>query len=180
MKTSIRLASLAVAVTGLAFAGAGAAARYQTTRPTTQPAQERNTVITVAKNAGSFNTLTRALRQAELVETLQGQGPFTVFAPDDKAFDKLPTGTLETLLKEDNQQQLKTVLLYHVASGKVTADKIVNLQEVESVEGSPIAIQVTDGKILLNDRIQITKTDVEADNGVIHIIDGVMIPPTTN
>ena len=119
----------------------------------------------------------RGRQAAGLVETLEGKGPFTVFAPTDEAFAALPAGTLDGLLKDP--EALKQVLLYHVVSGAVTADKVVGLTSADSVEGSPIAIAVKDGKVYLNDAAQVVKTDMLASNGVIHVIDKVILPPTS-
>lgn len=180
MMSITRTALLSLAVAGLAFLGTlslGASRQGQEGQdePSTRQ-KERSTVVSVARKAGTFNTLVKALEQAKLVETLQGDGPFTIFAPDDEAFKKLPTGTLQQLMKEDNQNQLKNILLYHVASGKLMAEQVTRLKEIETVEGSPITIDVADGKVILNGRVEITKTDIVADNGVIHVINGVLMP----
>jgi uncharacterized surface protein with fasciclin (FAS1) repeats len=110
------------------------------------------------------------------VETLKGEGPFTVFAPTDDAFAKLPAGTVETLLKPENLEQLKSILLYHVVSGKVMADQVVTLESADTVLGKPVTIKVMDGKVYVNDS-QVVLTDVLASNGVIHVIDSVLLPP---
>jgi uncharacterized surface protein with fasciclin (FAS1) repeats len=133
-------------------------------------------IVATATEAGSFSTLLTAATAAGLVETLQGEGPFTVFAPTDEAFAALPAGTLEGLLADP--EALKQVLLYHVVSGKVTADQVVGLTSADSVEGSPIAIAVKDGSVFLNDTAKVVATDVMASNGVIHVIDSVILPPT--
>ena len=132
-------------------------------------------IVATAKAAGSFGTLLQAATAAGLVETLQGPGPFTVFAPTDEAFAALPAGALDKLLADP--EALKKVLLYHVVSGKVTADQVVKLTSADTAEGSPIAIAVKDGKVYLNDSTQVTTADVEASNGVIHVIDQVLMPP---
>ena len=132
-------------------------------------------IVATATAAGSFGTLLTAATAAGLVETLQGAGPFTVFAPTDEAFAALPAGTLDSLLADP--EALKKVLLYHVVSGKVTSDQVVELTSADSVEGSPIAISVKDGKVYLNDSAQVVTADVEASNGVIHVIDQVLLPP---
>ena len=116
-----------------------------------------------------------AATAAGLVDTLKGAGPFTVFAPSDDAFAKLPAGTVEGLLKDP--EALKKILLYHVVSGKVTADQVVGLKSADTVEGQPITITVKDGKVYLNDTVQVVTTDIETSNGVIHVIDGVLLPP---
>ena len=138
------------------------------------PAQTKD-IVDTAVAAGSFNTLAKALTAADLIDTLKGKGPFTVFAPTDEAFAALPAGTLEGLLADP--EALKKVLLYHVVSGKVTADQVVGLSSADSVEGSPIAIAVKDGSVFLNDKAKVVTTDVMASNGVIHVIDSVLLPP---
>jgi len=132
-------------------------------------------IVATAQGAGSFMTLLQAAGAAGLVETLQGPGPFTVFAPTDEAFAALPAGTLDGLLKDP--AALKKVLLYHVVAGAVTSDQVAGLASATSVEGSPISIAVTDGKVVLDDMAQVTATDIKATNGVIHVIDHVLLPP---
>jgi uncharacterized surface protein with fasciclin (FAS1) repeats len=132
-------------------------------------------IVETATEAGSFTTLLTAAKAAGLVETLQGDGPFTVFAPTDEAFAALPAGTLEGLLAD--KEALKKVLLYHVVPAAVTADKVVGLTSADSVEGSPIAIAVKDGTVFLNDSARVVTADVLASNGVIHVIDAVILPP---
>jgi uncharacterized surface protein with fasciclin (FAS1) repeats len=134
-------------------------------------------IVETATEAGSFKTLLTAATAAGLVETLQGEGPFTVFAPTDAAFAALPAGTLDGLLKDP--AALKKVLLYHVVSGAVTADKVVGMTAATSVEGSPIAISVKDGTVYLNDSAKVVTPDVLASNGVIHVIDKVILPPAS-
>ena len=132
--------------------------------------------VETASEAGSFQTLLTAAQAAGLVETLKSDGPFTVFAPTDEAFAKLPAGTVETLLKPENQDQLKTILTYHVVPGKVMSSDLAGKQlEVASVEGTAIPIDATDGKVMVDDAI-VTQADIEADNGVIHVIDSVIQP----
>ena len=133
-------------------------------------------IVQTATEAGSFSTLLTAVEAAGLVETLQGEGPYTVFAPTDEAFAALPAGTLDGLLAD--KDALKKVLLYHVASGAVSSDQVVGLTSADSVEGSPIAIAVKDGMVYLNDSAKVVTPDVMASNGVIHVIDKVILPPT--
>ncbi len=146
--------------------------------PSPAPSQEAamGDIVATADAAGSFKTLLAAAKAAGLVETLQGEGPFTVFAPTDEAFAALPDGTLDSLLADP--EALKQILLYHVVKGAVTADQVVGLSSADSVEGSPIAIAVKDGTVYLNDAAQVTATDIKAANGVIHVIDQVILPPT--
>lgn len=136
-----------------------------------------NTIVDIAVADGRFKTLVAAVKAAGLVETLSGKGPFTVFAPTDDAFAKLPAGTIETLLKPENKQKLTDILLYHVVSGKVMAADVVKLTKAPTVLGKDVKITVKDGKVFLNDTVQVIITDIEASNGVIHVIDAVLLPP---
>lgn len=137
-------------------------------------AQDKD-VVDTAVGAG-FNTLVAAVKAAGLVETLKGPGPFTVFAPTDEAFAKLPKGTLDNLLKPENKEKLKSILTYHVVAGKVMAADVVKLKKAKTVEGSEVKITVKDGKVMV-DKANVVKTDVKATNGVIHVIDAVIMPP---
>lgn len=134
---------------------------------------EKKDIISIALEAGSFNTLATALTEANLVETLQGDGPFTVFAPTDEAFAKLPKGTVESLLKD--KDALTNILLYHVVSGSVMASDVVKLDKATTISKNDVKVSVVDGKVFIN-KSQVTTADVEASNGVIHIIDTVLIP----
>lgn len=131
-------------------------------------------IVSVASSAGSFKTLVAAVKAAGLVETLQGKGPFTVFAPTDEAFAKLPAGTVEDLLKPENKDKLVAILTYHVVPGKVMAADVKTMM-VKTVNGKELSIKVEDGKVTVNDA-NVIKTDVAASNGVIHIIDTVILP----
>ncbi|NMG08087.1 fasciclin domain-containing protein [Brasilonema sp. UFV-L1] len=130
-------------------------------------------IVDTAVNAGSFSTLVAAVQAAGLVDTLKGAGPFTVFAPTDEAFAKLPAGTVDALLQDI--PQLTKILTYHVVSGKVKAADVVNLDSAPTVEGSSVKIDASNGGVKVNDATVVTP-DVEADNGVIHVIDTVLIP----
>ena len=130
-------------------------------------------IVDTAVNAGSFNTLVAAVKAAGLVDTLKGPGPFTVFAPTDDAFAKLPAGTVDSLLKDI--PKLKKILTYHVVSGKVTAADVVKLTSANTVEGSSVKIDASGGTVKVNDAKVVTP-DVASDNGVIHVIDSVLIP----
>jgi uncharacterized surface protein with fasciclin (FAS1) repeats len=132
-------------------------------------------IVDTAVAAGSFKTLVAAIQAAGLVETLKGKGPFTVFAPTDEAFAKLPAGTLDNLLKPENKGKLKAILTYHVVPGKVMAKDVVNLKEAKTVNGQMLTITVKDGKVMV-DKANVVKTDVAAGNGVIHVIDAVVLP----
>ncbi len=136
-----------------------------------------NTIVDIAVADGRFTTLVAAVTAADLVETLSGEGPFTVFAPTDDAFAALPEGTLDSLLLPENKQQLTDILLYHVVSGKVMAADVVTLSSATTVLGKDVTITVKDGKVFLNDTVEVIITDIEASNGVIHVIDAVLLPP---
>jgi uncharacterized surface protein with fasciclin (FAS1) repeats len=138
-------------------------------------AAEKN-IVETAMAAGQFKTLAAALDASGLVSTLKGKGPFTVFAPTDEAFAKLPADTLKNLLKPENKQQLAAVLTYHVVPGKIEAAKLVTLDEAKSVNGKMIDIKVKDGTAMVNDA-RITKADIVTSNGIIHVIDAVIVPP---
>ena len=125
--------------------------------------------------AGKFNTLVAAVKAAGLVETLKGEGPFTVFAPTDEAFAKLPAGTLDDLLKPANKAKLQDILKYHVVSGKVMAADVVKLHTAKTVEGQNVTITATNGHVKV-DHANVTKTDIVASNGVIHVLDAVILP----
>lgn len=135
----------------------------------------KSDIVDTAVAAGQFNTLAAALDAADLIATLKGDGPFTVFAPTDEAFAALPAGTVESLLKPENRDQLVAILTYHVVSGKVMAKDVVNLSEATTVNGSDISIMVVDGKVRINDATVIA-ADVAASNGVIHVVDTVILP----
>jgi uncharacterized surface protein with fasciclin (FAS1) repeats len=132
-------------------------------------------IVETAVSAGSFTTLAAALEAADLIETLKGDGPFTVFAPTDAAFAKLPAGTVESLLEPENKQKLIAVLTYHVVSGKVKSGEVAKLDSATTVQGSDVKIAVTDGVVTINDA-KVVKADVGAKNGVIHVIDTVILP----
>ena len=134
-------------------------------------------IVDTAISAGSFKTLVAAVTAAGLVETLKGPGPFTVFAPTDEAFAKLPDGTVEGLLKPENKEKLVAVLTYHVVPGKIMSKDIAGKQTMaKSVEGGEISVDATDGVKV--DDATVVKADIEASNGVIHVIDAVILPKT--
>lgn len=140
-------------------------------------APQEGDIVDTAVSAGKFNTLVAAVKAAGLVDTLKSKGPFTVFAPTDEAFKKLPEGTVENLLKPENKDKLVSLLKYHVVSGSVMAADVVKLDSAKSVEGSPIQIAVKDGGVMLNGKTKVVKTDIKTSNGVIHVIDSVIMPP---
>lgn len=130
-------------------------------------------IVDTAVAAGSFNTLVTAVKAAGLVDTLKGAGPYTVFAPTDAAFAKLPAGTVEGLLKDP--EKLKKILLYHVVPGNVMAADVVKLKSAKTAEGSSVKVAVRGGKVMV-DGANVVKTDIVCDNGVIHVIDTVIMP----
>lgn len=132
-------------------------------------------IVTIATEAGQFETLTAALKAAGLVDTLQGDGPFTVFAPTDAAFDRLPESTVETLLKPENRDKLTAILTYHVVPGKISASEVVKLERATTVNGSELSVSVN-GKAVKIDDADVVKTDINASNGIIHVIDSVILP----
>ena len=137
---------------------------------------EQKDIVDTAIAAGSFTTLAKALQAAGLVDTLKGKGPFTVFAPTDAAFAKLPAGTLEELLKPENKAKLQAILTYHVVPGKVMASQVTGLTSAKTVNGKSLRIAVKDGKVMIDDA-HVVKTDIVTSNGVIHVIDSVVLPP---
>jgi uncharacterized surface protein with fasciclin (FAS1) repeats len=134
---------------------------------------EKKDIVDTAVTAGSFKTLAAALQAAGLVETLKGKGPFTVFAPTDEAFAKLPAGTVEALLKD--KEKLTKILLYHVVLGNVMAKDVVKLTSAKTVQGSSVKVAAKGGKVMV-DNANVVKTDIPASNGVIHVIDSVILP----
>ena len=157
---------LGVALAGVASAGSNAMSAGQASQ---------KDIVDTAVAAGEFKTLAAALEAADLVDTLKGDGPFTVFAPTDAAFAKLPEGTVESLLKPENRDQLVAILTYHVVAGKVEAADVVKLDEATTVNGQDVQITVADSGVQVNDA-NVIKTDIEASNGVIHVIDTVILP----
>ena len=132
-------------------------------------------IVDTAVEAGSFKTLAAALKAADLIETLKGKGPFTVFAPTDEAFAKLPEGTVETLLKPENKEKLAAILTYHVVAGKVEAKDAVKLKSAKTVNVASFMIKVSDAGVMV-DKAKVVKTDIQCTNGVIHVIDAVILP----
>lgn len=162
----LRKLSLAVVLSGIAGFAAVSLAKDEKAKA------KPMTIVDTAVAAGQFKTLVKAIQAADLVETLSGPGPFTVFAPTDEAFAKLPAGALEGLLKD--KAKLSAVLTYHVVSGKVMAADVVKLKEAKTVNGQIVNVDVKDG-VKVNDA-KVAKTDIEASNGVIHVIDTVLMP----
>ena len=146
--------------------------------PPSMAADEPGNLAEVATADGNFNTLLAAVEAAGLTETLATGGPFTVLAPTDAAFDALPEGLLDSLLEPDSKETLTAILTYHLIDGEVTSDAVVNLEKAASVQGEDIMIEVVEGKVVLNGSATVTVTDVAASNGVIHVIDAVLVPPS--
>lgn len=175
MLTGFRLivaSSLVLAVVSSGTATAAGKCRSAAVRTVAARKISSPDIVDTAVKAGSFKTLAAALNAAGLVETLKGKGPFTVFAPTDEAFAKLPPGTVEALLK--NKEKLAAILTYHVVSGKVKAADVVKLKEAKTVQGQTVAIDANEG-VKINDA-KVVKADIECSNGVIHVIDTVLLP----
>ena len=134
-----------------------------------------NDIVDTAISVGMFNTLVTAVNEAGLVDTLKSPGPFTVFAPTDEAFTKLPAGTIENLLKPENKEKLVSILTYHVVPGKVASADVVKLNSAKTVNGKEVSINTSEGKVMV-DNATVIKADVMASNGIIHVIDTVILP----
>ena len=132
-------------------------------------------IVDTAVGAGQFNTLAAALKAGGLIDTLKGDGPFTVFAPTEEAFAKLPAGTLEDLLKPENKEKLVAILTYHVVPAKATAQDVAGMSSAKTVNGKELKLKAADGKVMVNNAT-VTRADVAASNGVIHVIDTVLLP----
>ena len=133
------------------------------------------TIVEAAEHLGTFNTLVAAIDEADLKDTLMGDGPYTVFAPSDEAFKELPAGTVENLLKPENKEKLQAILKYHVVPGKVKAAQVMSMSEAKTVEGSDVMVSVKGGDVMIDDA-KVVKADVPVKNGVIHVIDKVIMP----
>lgn len=142
---------------------------------TTVRADSHKDIVDTAVEAGSFQTLARALNAAGLVETLKGEGPFTVFAPTDEAFERLPEGTLEDLLKPENKDKLVAILTYHVVPGKVMASDVASMSSAKTVHGQSLSITENEDGVMVDDA-HVIQTDIACSNGVIHVIDNVVMP----
>jgi uncharacterized surface protein with fasciclin (FAS1) repeats len=138
-------------------------------------ARQNQDIVETAAAAGSFKTLAKALQAADLVETLKGAGPYTVFAPTDDAFAKLPAATLNDLLKPENKKKLQRILTYHVVPGRVSSAEVVKLRTTKAVSGDIIDITASSGTVRV-DNARVVKTDIAASNGIIHVIDTVILP----
>lgn len=150
------------------------------TQPAGDTTKKAANIVVVASDTPSLSTLVTAVKAASLVETLQAAGPYTVFAPTNDAFAALPAGTLDTLLKPENVDQLKSILTYHVVAGKVMASDLKDGQVITTVQGGTLTVKIVDGKVYLIDakgnQVMVEKADVNADNGVVHVVGGVLLP----
>ena len=176
MHTRKAPARLAALTSALALAVAAPVFAAQPAASTAAQTQARGDIVDTAVAAGQFKTLAAALQAAGLVDTLKGAGPFTVFAPTDAAFAALPAGTVENLLKPENREQLVAILTYHVVPGRVTAGDVAKLDKATTVQGGDVAIRATGGTVSVGNA-RVVQADVMASNGVIHVIDKVLMPP---
>ncbi len=168
------LRALVVTATFAVAAACGGESKPAET-PTSGASVASGDVVDTAAAAGSFKTLLAAVKAADLEATLRGPGPFTVFAPTDEAFAKLPPGTVDSLLKPENKEKLKAILTYHVVSGRVPSADAVKLTSAKTVQGKELKLAATGGSLHV-DKATVVKADVNASNGVIHVIDAVMLP----
>ncbi|MGF1573382.1 MAG: fasciclin domain-containing protein [Sumerlaeia bacterium] len=176
--------SIAALATVVSFGASLQAQVYGGAKPASAPASkaaygDKPNIVETAVAAGSFNTLVAAVQAAGLAETLSGPGPFTVFAPTDEAFAKLPAGTVESLLLPENKDTLISILTYHVVPGKVKSTQVVNLSNATTVQGQRVDVSTKDGSVFI-DKAKVVTADVYASNGVIHVIDSVILPETKN
>ncbi|MCC5847438.1 MAG: fasciclin domain-containing protein [Verrucomicrobia bacterium] len=167
MKKKMKLLLSALTLAGFAFAANHGDHEHEA----------KADIVDTAVAAGTFETLVAAVQAADLVDALKGEGPLTVFAPTDAAFAALPEGTVENLLKPENKEQLVAILTYHVVAGKVTAADVVELDSAETLQGSEIKISVEEGSVKINQATVVT-ADIMTSNGVIHVIDAVIMPPS--
>ena len=169
MKKIMLIAAAAAWITGTAAAQAGSGSCSGDVKASKQD------IVDTAVEAGSFNTLVAAVKAAGLVDVLKGEGPYTVFAPTDAAFAQLPEGTLESLLLPENKEKLQAILTYHVVAGSVDAAAVTKLTSAKTVQGDKVTVSVKDGSVMI-DEAKVVKADVEASNGIIHVIDRVILP----
>jgi uncharacterized surface protein with fasciclin (FAS1) repeats len=163
-------------ILAMALAAAVLVAMAPFTDNTTSDEHNHHNIVEVASETDNLSTLVAAVQAAELVETLSGEGPFTVFAPTNEAFEALPDGTLESLLEPENRDMLVDILTYHVVSGEVMSGDLSDGMMAETVQGSQITVNISDGNVSINDA-NVVAADVEASNGVVHVIDSVIMPP---
>jgi uncharacterized surface protein with fasciclin (FAS1) repeats len=174
LKSSVLLSMVSVLLVSASAAVAGEKPARNYIITVAYEKESKMDIVDTAVKAGSFKTLAAALKAGGLVETLKGKGPFTVFAPTDEAFAKLPAGTVETLLKPENKDKLVAILTYHVVAGNVKAADVVKLKSAETVQGQTVAIDATKGVKINNAKV--VKADIACGNGVIHVIDTVLLP----
>ena len=172
--SSFRRSALVIATLALVACG-GEGGSMPAQDPTTAGTVAKSDIVDTAAGAGSFKTLLAAVKAADLEGTLRGPGPFTVFAPTDEAFAKLPAGTVDSLLKPENKDKLKAILTYHVVSGRVGSDQAMKLSNAKTVNGKELKLAASGGSLHV-DKATVVKADIAASNGVIHVIDAVMIP----
>ncbi len=175
MHTFNRFATIFVSSTLIGLQGAIAAIAALVFTVTASHGQDAD-IVDTAIGAGSFQTLTAALQAADLVDALKGPGPFTVFAPTDEAFAKLPEGTVESLLLPENKATLTAILTYHVVAGQVVAADVANLSSATTLNGAEVNIDVSDNGVMVG-TAKVIQTDIMASNGVIHVVDAVILPP---
>ena len=180
---SLKIGAVGIAAAlsfSLAACGSDSEGASDPTTTTEAAAAETGTIVEIASGNDDFSTLVAAVTAADLVETLSGDGPFTVFAPTNAAFEALPDGTVDTLLEPENKDQLAGILTYHVVAGKVMAADLSDGQEVETVQGGILTVGIDGDTVTLTDEnggtVNVVDTDIEASNGVIHVIDGVVLP----
>ncbi len=171
----LKMSAMPVAIASLILVGFTASVSSLAEEMYASAATTKMDIVDTAVGAGQFNTLAAALGAADLVSTLKGDGPFTVFAPTDEAFAKLPEGTVASLLEPENRDKLVAILTYHVVSGEVMAKDVVTLSKATTVNGADVSIKVMDGLVHINGAT-VTATDIAASNGVIHVIDTVLLP----
>lgn len=172
-KFKMRMFLTAAVTLSVALAGMATSVNADDTA-TMKPTTEQ-TIVEVAAGNKSFSTLVAAVKAGGLVETLSGDGPFTVFAPTDEAFAALPDGTVEMLVQPENKDKLVKILTYHVVAGEVMASDVVKLSEAKTVQGSMVDIEVNNGTVMI-DKAKVIKADIDCENGVIHVIDKVLMP----
>ncbi|MFP4092207.1 MAG: fasciclin domain-containing protein [Cyclobacteriaceae bacterium] len=161
---------------GTADEGESTTTSMEDTAAMEQPQQDGQDIVALAQSQANLSTLVQAVQAADLVSTLQGEGPFTVFAPTNEAFEALPEGTLENLLKPENKDQLAAILKYHVVSGEVMSTDLSDGMTPETVEGSQLDVSIDGNSVKINDA-SVVNPNVEASNGVVHVVDKVMLPP---
>jgi uncharacterized surface protein with fasciclin (FAS1) repeats len=175
VRSALVTVAFALAACGGGESGTGMPAAQDPTTAGSVGTAAKTDIVDTAAGAGSFNTLLTAVKAADLESTLRGTGPFTVFAPTDEAFAKLPAGTVESLLKPENKEKLKAILTYHVVSGNVGSAQAVKLTSAKTVSGKELKLDASSGSLRVG-KANVVKADIPATNGVIHVIDTVLLP----